>query len=100
MLSQDEHPVAWAMFEYELGDAHEHLGALIDKMHSAGGMDDDEFAVHLGHVSPTSTGPGTGVTTQTWTPRRMSCAPNGANTHPTYRRSVSRGVSTIAAFES
>ena len=50
MLSQNEHPVAWAMFEYELGDAHEHLGALINKMHSAGGMDEDEFAVHLGHV--------------------------------------------------
>ena len=50
MLSQEEHPVAWAMLVYELADAHEHLGALIAQLQAAGGADETEFAVHLGHV--------------------------------------------------
>jgi hypothetical protein len=50
MLSQEDHPVAWAMLLYELADAHEHLGALIAPMQAAGGADEAEFAVHLGHV--------------------------------------------------
>ena len=50
MLSQKEHPVAWAMLIYELADAHEHLGALLAQMQAAGGVEDAEFAVRLGHV--------------------------------------------------
>ncbi len=50
MLSQEEHPVAWAMLVYELADAHEHLGALISQLQAAGGANEAEFAVHLGHV--------------------------------------------------
>ena len=50
MLSNAEHPVAWAMLVYELADAHEHLGELIARMEATGGMDDSEYSVHLGHV--------------------------------------------------
>ena len=50
MLSQEEHPVGWAMLMYELADAHEHLGNLIAEMQAAGGSDEDEFAIDLGHV--------------------------------------------------
>lgn len=50
MLSREEHPVAWALLAYELADARDHLGALIDQMQATGGIDEDEFAVQLGHV--------------------------------------------------
>ncbi|MGL6094738.1 MAG: hypothetical protein ACRC7O_02905, partial [Fimbriiglobus sp.] len=50
MLSQKEHPVAWAMLMNELVDAHEHLGTLLAKMHANGGVEEAAFAVNLGHV--------------------------------------------------
>ncbi len=50
MLSQEEHPVAWAMLGYELADAHEHLGALLAQMQAAGGIGEEDFAIQLGHV--------------------------------------------------
>ena len=50
MLSNDEHPVAWAMLLYELSDAHEHLGALIAQMRAEGAIDEADYRVHLGHV--------------------------------------------------
>ena len=49
MIDRTAEPVAWAQFAYELTDAHEHLGELINVLdHEA--IDDTEFAVHLGHV--------------------------------------------------
>jgi len=50
MLRNDEHPVAWAMLMYELEDAHEHLGLLIDQMRAEGAIDEPDFGVQLGHV--------------------------------------------------
>ena len=50
MLSQEEYPVAWAMLLYELADAHEHLGVLLAQMQAAGGVEELDFAVQLGHV--------------------------------------------------
>jgi hypothetical protein len=49
MLNQNQHPVAWALLIYELTDAREHLDNLIQQM-SAGAIDDEVFAVDLGHV--------------------------------------------------
>ena len=50
MLSNAEHPVAWAMLLYELADAHEHLGTLVAQMSAAGKIDEVEYGIHLGHV--------------------------------------------------
>ena len=50
MLTKAEHPVAWAMLLYELGDAHEHLGVLLDQMAAAGTIDESDFHTQLGHV--------------------------------------------------
>ena len=50
MLTKAEHPVAWAMLMYELTDAREHLGALIDLMVAEGAIDESDFGVQLGHV--------------------------------------------------
>ena len=50
MLTNAEHPVAWAMLMYELTDAHEHLGELIAQINAAGEIDEPDFAVFLGHV--------------------------------------------------
>jgi hypothetical protein len=38
------------MLLYELADAHEHLGALLAKLRDAGGVEESDFAVQLGHV--------------------------------------------------
>jgi hypothetical protein len=35
---------------YELTDAHEHLGELVDRLNSKEQIDDTDFAVFLGHV--------------------------------------------------
>jgi len=50
MLTNADHPVAWAMLMYELSDAHEHLGDLIKKMNREGQIDEDSYRIHLGHV--------------------------------------------------
>ncbi len=38
------------MLLYELSDAHEHLGSLIDEMNASGRIDEEEFRVQLGHI--------------------------------------------------
>ena len=50
MLTSAEHPVAWAMLLYQLGDAYDHLGSLIAQMQTAGSIEDAEYAVQLGHI--------------------------------------------------
>jgi hypothetical protein len=50
MLNYRDHPVAWAMLMYELDDASEHLESLINQMQVAGAIDEEDFAVQLGHV--------------------------------------------------
>ena len=50
MLTNKEHPAAWAMLVYELADAHEHLGELIALMNHVGEIDESEYRVRLGHV--------------------------------------------------
>ena len=54
MITQQSHPVEWAMLVTELSEAHEHLGALIDRMvrdaHADPDGDDTTFRIDLGHV--------------------------------------------------
>jgi hypothetical protein len=50
MISRTEHPVSWAMLMFELSDAQEHLGALIEQMSKAGTIDDEDFSIQMGHI--------------------------------------------------
>jgi hypothetical protein len=50
VLTNAEHPVAWAMLMYELADARDHLGALIDQMTAEGAIAESDFQIQLGHV--------------------------------------------------
>ena len=50
MLNRTEHPVAWALLMYQLGNAHEHLGDLIKQMMEDTEFDENDYRVHLGHV--------------------------------------------------
>lgn len=49
MLNSEEHPVSWELWMYELTEAKEHLGALIDDIINSR-VDEEDFAVQLGHV--------------------------------------------------
>lgn len=50
MLTNAEHPVAWALLVSELEDAREHLETLIQRMSADGTIDEADFRVQLGHV--------------------------------------------------
>jgi len=50
VLTNAEHPVSWAMLMYELADAREHLGVLIDQMAAEGAIEEPDFQTQLGHV--------------------------------------------------
>ena len=50
MINQSDNCVAWALLLTGLDEAQEHLKALVDQMHSAGFIDEPEFATYLGHV--------------------------------------------------
>ena len=50
MIDKEGNPVEWAMLLYELEDAREHLSSLVNQMNAAGGIDEVDYAVQLGHV--------------------------------------------------
>ena len=50
MINRTEHPAAWAMLLYELADAHEHLGDLIQNMSRDADYGEPELRIALGHV--------------------------------------------------
>lgn len=50
MLNRDAEPVAWTQFMYQLADAHEHLGDLINRLNAKEQIDDNYFAVDLSHI--------------------------------------------------
>jgi hypothetical protein len=50
MINRRDDPVAWAMFLYELTDAHEHLGELIKEISSDPEYGESELRIDLGHV--------------------------------------------------
>ena len=50
MINNKENPVQWPLLLYELEDAHEHLGKLIDEMNDRGEIDEIDYQVRLGHI--------------------------------------------------
>jgi hypothetical protein len=50
MINQKDNFEAWVGLIDGLDEAKEHLASLMNQLHSAGQMDESEFAVHLGHV--------------------------------------------------
>ena len=50
MINSKSSPVSWVLLIDELDEAKEHLESLITDMAGAGEMDEDEFAIYLGHV--------------------------------------------------
>lgn len=50
MLTNAEHPVAWAMLMNEVQEAHEHLGKLLAEMGRQNEIDEADFAVQIAHV--------------------------------------------------
>lgn len=50
MISQNNTPVAWAMFLDELDDASEHLAEMIDDLANDVDYDEENFRIALGHI--------------------------------------------------
>jgi len=50
MINRNDNPVGWAMFLYDLDDAHEHLGDLIKKISTNTEYGESELRIDLGHV--------------------------------------------------
>lgn len=50
MITLQNNPVEWGLLMYELQDAHEHLGELIDEMSKDGAIDEADLRVHIGHI--------------------------------------------------
>ena len=50
MINQKNNPVSWALLITELEEAQEHLGSLVDKMANVGAVEEEEYAVDLGHI--------------------------------------------------
>ena len=50
MINQTDNPVQWALLLYELDDAKEHLESLIGQMAKEGTIDEEDYAVQLGHL--------------------------------------------------
>jgi len=50
MINRTDNPLGWAMFLYDLEDAHEHLGNLIKQLTSEVEYGEPELRIDLGHV--------------------------------------------------
>ena len=50
MINRRDHPVGWALLLYELSDAHEHLGKLLQTMEADSEYSEPELRGELGHV--------------------------------------------------
>jgi len=50
MISNAEHPVAWALLVYQIDDLREHLDDLAKDMADRGLIDDEEFRVRVAHA--------------------------------------------------
>ena len=50
MINRQDHPIGWVQMMFNLEDAHEHLGKLIDEMQADPAFGEPDFKVHLGHV--------------------------------------------------
>jgi hypothetical protein len=50
MINRESHPVGWYLMLTELEDVREHLAFLVKELNAAGGIEEEDFAVQLGHV--------------------------------------------------
>jgi hypothetical protein len=50
VINQSDNPVAWALLVQEIDDVREHLASLARQMASEGRIDDEDFAVQIGHA--------------------------------------------------
>jgi hypothetical protein len=50
VINQTDNPVAWALLVQEMDDVREHLASLARQMASEGRIDDEDFAVQIGHA--------------------------------------------------
>lgn len=50
MIDNEKNPVEWALMLFDLDEARKHLEDLIDQMSRDKGIEEEDFAVGLGHV--------------------------------------------------
>jgi hypothetical protein len=50
MINSKDNPVAWALLVQEIADAQEHLQSLAEQMSRDGQIEDQDFAVQVGHA--------------------------------------------------
>ena len=50
MIDKTANPIGWALFLYELNDAHEHLGGMIKSLAESAEYSEGELIIELGHV--------------------------------------------------
>ena len=50
MINPKENYVEWATLVAHLEEAHDHLGELLERLTPQNGIEEEEFAVDLGHV--------------------------------------------------
>jgi hypothetical protein len=50
MINQSDNPVPWALLLYEIDEVREHLDSLAKQMAADGRIDDEDFAVQIGHA--------------------------------------------------
>jgi hypothetical protein len=50
MINQSDNPVPWALLLYEIDDVREHLESLAKQMAADARIDDEDFAVQIGHA--------------------------------------------------
>lgn len=50
MINLKANPIEWSSLMYELEDAKEHLGALINELNKCGKIDEIEYQIDLGHI--------------------------------------------------
>lgn len=50
MINPESNPVEWALMMMDLDETREHLNTLIQEMSECGYIDEESFAVDLGHI--------------------------------------------------
>lgn len=50
MIDKETNPVVWALLHYELSDAQEHLGELLQEMQEQPDFDEEEYRIWLSHI--------------------------------------------------
>ena len=50
MINRENNPIEWSQLMYELEDAHEHLGKLIEEMNTRGNLDIESYSTDIAHI--------------------------------------------------